>query len=137
MKKAIYGLLGTIALIGCSSDFASSQEEGAAVADYSSVFDQGKEARAWMSTGSNHMFEASDVHCNSVIAELYKLGAVEVRVVDGDKMTEESAGEIAATLMAKLPADAAKRKALFDYEKELMEDVDKDQKREFVEIVFD
>lgn len=125
-----------VALLGCASS-PTTQEEVEAPHDYAAEFAKGKEARAWMATGRNHMFEASDEVCNEVIAELYRLGAEEVRVTDGDKLDEDSSGEIAATLMAKLPSDAAKRKALFEYEKENSEFADESQKREFVEIVFD
>lgn len=90
-----------------------------------------------MAAGNNHMFEASDEATNQVIADLYSLGAVEVRVTDASRLTEESVGETAATLMAKLPPDEEKRKKLLEYEKENTEFADENQSRDYIEIVFD
>jgi uncharacterized protein YceK len=136
MKQVALALAILGLLVGCASVSVNS-DTTTETTDYANSFAKGKEARAWMATGTNHMFEASDEVCKKTIEELYALGAVEVRVTDGDKLTDESKGETAATLMAKLPSDPAKRKALFDYEAQSTEDADKDQKRDYVEVVFD
>lgn len=138
MKRLLIACVLGAVIFGCSpAGTGPSEADAAETVDYAGAFVKGQEARAWMSSGSNHMFEASDETCKKVIEELYGLGAVEVRVTDASKVSEESPGEIAATLMAKLPADPAKRQALFDYEKEAMADTDSDTKRDYVEIVFD
>ena len=137
MRRLWLPMILTLSLAGCKSSEVQEGTQAEASTNYAAEYSKGKEARAWIGSGTNHMFEASDETCKEVIEELYKLGATEVRVTDGDKLDESSQGEIAATLMAKLPADPAKRKALFEFEKENAEDADTNQKRDYIEIVFD
>lgn len=137
MKRVFMACSLALLLFGCAPSGAGPSDTETETVDYAASFAKGQEARAWMSTGKNHMFEAPDEVCNKTIEDLYGLGAVEVRVTDASKLDDESPGETAATLTAKLPADAAKRKALFAYEAENTEDADKDQKRDYIEIVFD
>lgn len=137
MKRVVLASALVLVLFGCAPSGGGSSETVTETVDYAGSFAKGQEARAWMATGKNHMFEAPDEVCNKTIEDLYGLGAVEVRVTDASKMEDGSPGETAATLTAKLPADPDKRKALFAYEAENTEDADKDQKRDYVEVVFD
>jgi hypothetical protein len=136
MRNLLLALLVAMSIGACSAPNEDSDASASEASRMARDFETGKEARAWLATGRNHMFEASDQVCREVIEDLYRAGALEVRVIDGSK-TEDGSGEIASTLMAKLPGDAAKRKALFDYEADHTEDAEAGTERDYVEIVFD
>lgn len=135
-----------LAVAGClgpPEESAAVEESGVKTAaqldaELAADFAKGPEARAWLSQDNTAFFEISKEDALRLVDSLYSAGAVKVVIADNDRLTEESKVEIAATVIAELPTEPAKRKAVFAVEKDWAEfDPEKDIGQKYLQIVTD
>jgi hypothetical protein len=128
VRAALFTIFALFALSGCArkiSDIPEPSEVSVQVSqEMEKAFAEGREARVWLATPGNVLFEMGNETGREWTEKLYAAGADVVKVCDADKIDEGSAGEISATLAIGIPGDSAKRKTLFVVLNELEEATD-------------
>lgn len=90
------------------------------------LFDRGQEARAWLATPGNSLFEMGNDEGKKWVEKFYAAGAPSVRICDASKLTEESKGEIAALIGIGFPTGKEERAQVLAAVNELEKLIDDD-----------
>ncbi|HRF60319.1 MAG TPA: hypothetical protein PLH94_10470 [Fimbriimonadaceae bacterium] len=135
MKRVLLMLVVVFAVFGCGVQGTETIVAGPSKEDVAS-FDTGKEARAWLATPGNGLFEMGNDEGRKWVDRFYAAGAPSVRICDPSKLTEESTGEIAATIGIEFPTGKAERERVLAVVNELEKladyDLSKDTGQKFV-----
>jgi hypothetical protein len=107
-------------------------------------YSNGVEARQWLQDqhhAHHAMFEAGKEETLKLVGDLYGAGAEGVRVTDATKLDEGAEGELASTLVYKLPGNVSKRAAVMKVHNDTLElegeERIKDSGQAYDEIVID
>lgn len=147
MKIFVFFPLVFALLLGCSkpSTDASAGSATSEKAQYAKEdaddFAAGKEAKVWMADPNHVFFKVSKETVAKLVIDLYSAGAAEVRIGGLDKVEEMGNKEFGGNLVAKLPDDQTRRKAVFAQLNKIWEeagdDPTKDEGQQYASLMLD
>lgn len=109
----VLALFSWVALSGCrSAETATASDSSSAAAEEATWFANGKEARQWLSTPGNVLFEMGNDTGRQWVERFYAAGATSVRICEADKI-DTGPAEISAMIGVGLPTDPNKRKQIW------------------------
>ncbi|MBS1717056.1 MAG: hypothetical protein JSS72_04925 [Armatimonadetes bacterium] len=125
---------------GSSAQAVQSQEQQDRAED-AKDFAEGQEARQWLAADDHVLFKVSKEVVSQITESLYTAGAPEVRMCKCETIKEMGNKTFGGELVAKLPTDAATRKAVFDainvVRAKADDDPDKDKGQEYISFGLD
>ncbi len=123
-----------LAGLGCAKktdEIADPTEVSVQVAqEMEKAFAEGREARSWLGTPGNVLFEMGNAEGREWTDRLYAAGATVVKICEADRIAENQTGEISATLGVGFPDSPAKRAELLKVFNQLEEATDNEPSKD-------